>query len=385
MMPTDDPKLRLAVIANGDPLDVNLWSGTPLHMVEALRPLVDFVHIEPEPWAPWFTLLRRAAMKFSGGKLDIIWSRTLTRLGSSASRGRVVKAAPDATLVISNSALGRLLGHQTRTINLADTTGPSILNYYPEINRLSTRIKQRIVSFSKDNVSAAFLNSYPSFWARDSAIEDIGVPAERAVQIAWGANFKQFPQGSARQLSSPARLLFVGIDWLRKGGPQVVEAVRLLREKGVAVQLDVVGYRPETETASDGVTYHGRLYKNRTDHLALLESLYQQAHLFVLPTLYECLGIVFCEAAAYGLPSVSLRTGGVPSVVKDGETGLLLDVTASPADLADAIAGLIGDAPRYEAMSRAVLADSHERLNWDAWSHSMIATIRQRLAATGKA
>jgi glycosyltransferase involved in cell wall biosynthesis len=134
-----------------------------------------------------------------------------------------------------------------------------------------------------------------------------------------------------------------------------------------------------TSQAPPNVRFHGLLRKSDPAGRAKLEQLYAAAHIFFLPTRAEALGIVFAEAAAYGLVSVSYRTGGVPGVVKDGETGLLIDEGSDGDVFARAIAALATDPGRYEQMSRNALKDSRERLNWDCWARSMAQAARDAL------
>ena len=74
--------------------------------------------------------------------------------------------------------------------------------------------------------------------------------------------------------------------------------------------------------------------------------------LFVLSSLYEAQGRVIVEAMAAGLPVVATRVGGVPNVVVDGETGVLVPA-ADPQALASAIINVIGDRDKAKQMGQA--------------------------------
>jgi len=70
---------------------------------------------------------------------------------------------------------------------------------------------------------------------------------------------------------------------------------------------------------------------------------------FVFPSVFEALGISLVEAAACGLPAVASRTGGIVDVVEDGRSGLLV-TPGRASELASALASLVSDASRREAM-----------------------------------
>ena len=142
---------------------------------------------------------------------------------------------------------------------------------------------------------------------------------------------------------------------------------------------DVVGcQRPPEELPHPAIRFHGRLDKRCPEQRALLQQLYAQAHFLTMPTRAEAFGVVFAEAAAHGLPSIALRTGGVPSVVKHGETGWLLDPACTAADLAGAIRRIAGDPALYHRLSEGALADAAGRLNWDHWGQQVARAVHTR-------
>jgi len=139
----------------------------------------------------------------------------------------------------------------------------------------------------------------------------------------------------------PLRLLFVGNCTPLKGLDHLIEALSLLRD--IHLRLDIVGdvslepryykrlaRRAKALGVSERVTFHGAVSHEVLGHF------YSRADIFTFPSLYEGYGIVLAEAMQAGLPIVATRIGPVNEIVREGENALLVP----PADSA-ALAGAI--------------------------------------------
>jgi glycosyltransferase involved in cell wall biosynthesis len=354
-------------------------------MVRALGDHFALVHVERHPWPRWHPLLVRVLLKLTGGRCDIGWFAPYLRLVTMTMRRRLARARPDVVFALSAGELILALGDDFAVVNMADATGPLLTGYYPDYASMAPARRRAIDAGSLDSVRRSRLSIFPSAWACEGTWAECGLGPREVVEIAFGANLETGQESRVRQIDGPLLLLFVGYDWQRKGGDLVSGAVRQLVAEGLSVSLDVVGCeRPSGEPPSAAIRFHGRLDKDRPDHRALLQQLYADAHLFVMPTRAEAFGVVFAEAAAHGLPSIALRTGGVPSAVRHGETGWLLEPDAGPADLAAAIRRIAGDAALYSALSANALADAAQRLNWQTWGQRVALAVRTRLAHDGE-
>jgi starch synthase len=100
--------------------------------------------------------------------------------------------------------------------------------------------------------------------------------------------------------------------------------------------------------------------------------LLSHATVFACPSLYEPLGIVNLEAMACGTAVVASAVGGIPEVVADGETGLLVPPD-HPAALADAVGALIADPARAAALGRAGRERAVAEFGWQAVAAQTVA------------
>jgi glycosyltransferase involved in cell wall biosynthesis len=172
-----------------------------------------------------------------------------------------------------------------------------------------------------------------SSWTADSVVGDYRVPEYKVRVIRPGVDLARFRPATDRRPSARPRVLFVGGDFSRKGGEDLLEAINVL---GGEVELDVVtGRRPSSLPTSSPTRVHLGL-NHASDELF---NLFRQADIFVLPARGECYGHVICEAMASGLPVVATNVGAIPEIVEDGVSGLLVP-PSSPSALADALRAL---------------------------------------------
>ena len=95
-----------------------------------------------------------------------------------------------------------------------------------------------------------------------------------------------------------------------------------------------------------------------------------------MPSQQEAFGLVYCEACAFGLPSIARDTGGVSAIVQNGSNGLLFGADAAVEDYVAGIREIWADQPRYLAMTRAARAAFENRLRWNVWGARVEAEIR---------
>ncbi len=144
----------------------------------------------------------------------------------------------------------------------------------------------------------------------------------------------------------PIRLLFVGRLVPVKGLKYLFQAVKLLIDQSLPFELRIVGdgyHRGQLESLAKELGLTGHInFLGRVPFGPELFHIYRESDIFVLPSLSEGIPKTLLEAMASGLPIVATRVGGVPDVVKDEETGLLVE-PRSPEGLARAIARFAAD------------------------------------------
>lgn len=153
--------------------------------------------------------------------------------------------------------------------------------------------------------------------------------------------------------------LFVGSGFVRKGVGVLTDAAVRLAAGGVPFRVIVVGKgnaRPYLRRAARGGA-GGRIFF--TGPVSGAEDFYLGADAFLFPTVYEPFGIVCLEAMAYGLPVVTTRVSGASEVVRDGESGFILEDPFDPVSLSDRMVRLLdGDLRREMGVAARKTAES---------------------------
>jgi len=266
-----------------------------------------------------------------------------------------------------------------------DATFALMHNYYPKFSNLLNKSVREGYYLERLANERSSLLLYPSAWAARSAVEDHRADKEKVHVVPFGANFEAPPIEivQKRAKSDRCRLLFVGVDWPRKGGEIAFETLLKLDEMGVQAELIVCGCTPPKEFSHARMKVIPFLDKNDEEQRLELEKLFEMADFLLLPSRSECYGMVFCEASAFGLPSITTNTGGISGAVTNGENGYMLPPGAGGAEYARLIAEIYLDDHRYAELVKSSRAAFDARLNWDAWAISVDKLIREELDRRG--
>jgi glycosyltransferase involved in cell wall biosynthesis len=159
-----------------------------------------------------------------------------------------------------------------------------------------------------------------SEWAKKSLVNDYGAHPERVAVIHPGTVLSNFPDPKARgpRKPGPLRVLFVGGDFVRKGGDLLLEVAKTRLRGRVELHLVTAADVP----AEDGVF----VYRGVKPHSPVLLSRYAEADVFVLPTRGDCLAVVLGEAMASSLPIITTPVGAHAEAVEDERSGFIIGV-----------------------------------------------------------
>lgn len=148
--------------------------------------------------------------------------------------------------------------------------------------------------------------------------------------------------------SAPVRVLFLGGDFPRKGGPDLLRAWRAAALGPRATLTLATGWPIRQGDLPDGI----RVVRGVTPYSDAWIDLWRHTDLFVMPTKGEAFGMVFQEAAAAGVPAIGTAINAVPELIDDGVTGVLVP-PGDEAALAGALRRLVDSAGERRVMGHA--------------------------------
>ncbi|KMK65659.1 glycosyltransferase [Puniceibacterium sp. IMCC21224] len=387
-------RLRVAYLCDISPLNRNLYSGGNARIHAALQEHVGDVTILSNSWHLAEPARRLLHAMPTAINMRARWRMHLAlgRLIAAGVRRELAQGEYDVLFgAYSFQSMHRLkLPYPMVQVFSSDATQSTyreseIGAFHKSYVSLSRRLDPWIQRCEERVFQSCDLLLWPSEWLKNKADAMYGLTDATSKHVSWGANLSTpAPRITPTTISrdGPVRLLLIGRDWFAKGGPLAFDTMKALRDRGIDARLTVIGSQPPDFHLNEFVTVHRHLDKAEPDQLKTFEAALDQAHFLVMPS-YESFGFVFCEASAYGVPSLCLRVGGVP--IRDGVNGHALPQGAGVTEFADLIFGYLDTPAAYWALSQSTRAEFEQRLNWDSFGRRTAALIHQARVAKGLA
>lgn len=369
--------MKLAYVTEYDATDVHQWSGIGLFVSRSLRN--QNVHIDYVGPLAVHHRLRHLGKKSAYYALR---KRYLTDVQPDVARHFAEQAAeqidrlnPDIIFCPGTRPIAHLECRQP-VVFWSDSTFDGLVGFYPEFCNLSQETLRNGHKLDQIALTKCHTAIYSSQWAARGATRFYDVAPGKIKVLPLGANLESHPSEAVVEAAISNRsdkecsLLFVGVDWNRKGGPLALEVARTLNDSGLTCRLHVVGVTPPGPLP-DFVSTHGFLSKSNAADQEKLHRLFADSHFLILPTLAECFGLVFAEASAHGLPSLTTDVGGIAEVVRNGANGYRFPRDASPQEYASRIRECLHNRNEYRELALTSLSEFQTRLNWNTVGHSL--------------
>lgn len=375
-------RYQIGFLTSFDPLDKRKLSGITYHLLRAVeRNLGDVELLGPMTTRRLLSgLLNRIGKKFKH-RYNLDHSLYMAMRYAAYFNKKLKNKHFDLIIAPRSSTEIALLKTNIPVLYYSDTTFASLYNYYEWFSNFMS------LSVYEGNLIEKLAHKrsrwvvFTSQWAAQSAIEHYRTPAEKVHIIPFGPNLDEIPPRDkvlVPRQNEVCKLLFLGVEWQRKGGDIAFEAFKIMQQAGLKVSLTVCGCRPPEGVYDDQMQVIPFVNKNNFDEYKRFEALLYEHHFLILPTRAECFGVVFTEASAYAMPSVTTDTGGIPDAVVNGVNGYRLPLSARGDAFAKQIMELWSDYEgKYLPLSMSSRNFFEQTLNWDAFTDKVRALLEK--------
>lgn len=372
---------RLFAIAPGDPRDKRTWSGTPSALCDILerRGLLaggtSTSHLTPT----WAKAIAHAVSRL------YYYPATLAGYGRWARRakGRAVAKIVDtgdfdAALHFMTTHLPFPQGARKRRNYLyVDTSQRLWGQYASERGNRAGRLEQDVQTLERESFAQMDHIFTISHYLRTELIEQYGVDPGK-ITVAGSGRGKIEPYLGPKSYDTP-KLLYVALNWEEKGGQLALDGfVRARATRGELTMTLVCEPAKAAEFAANPVA---GLRAVTGISWEALQTLYNEATLFVMPAPHQPWGLAYLEALACRAPIVGLDRLSTPELTGYGKFGWVLK-QGTPEELADIILAAHQDPERLAVMGNAGQAYCLENFGWEIVADHI---ERQLIADSGKA
>jgi glycosyltransferase involved in cell wall biosynthesis len=364
--------MKVAYITQDSPHDLKGWSGLAYYIGESVRRHgAELDYFGPLDNSQTLGMRVKRRLYHSRGK-DMLEVREPALVKKWAREIEGNLRASDAEIILSTHTY---FLSEVKTdlpiVIFCDSNFQSMLDSYPYYQNLTEAIKRQSHEWERRDLARADAVCYACDWARDYAINTYGADPAKVHVVPFGANIEcdrteaDIEDYIARRPRDKCRLLFLGKIWERKGGDKAVAVAEALNKAGLPTTLTLMGSHPPADKKlPDFVNKLGFINKNEPAGLKQFNAAIGESHFLILPSKAEAFGIVFGEAASFGVPSLANAVGGITTAVKDGATGQTFPPDADPKEFADYVLDKFEDYDRYIDCGRRAFQDFKTRTNW---------------------
>jgi glycosyltransferase involved in cell wall biosynthesis len=380
--------IKIAYVSWFDPLSILSWSGCSYYLAQALaaHPSISLEFIGPLD-------SKHSFLRKTKGRIyrRILGKNYLANVDPAVLKHYAQQTASaleksDADFILSLGGIPIAYLETTKpVIYFWDCTFQGNLEYpwLSNLARESIRYGHEMERLALNKCSIAI---YSSDWAAQSALEDYNFDKTKLRIIPLGANTNSVRKFSDviklvdERSKDTCKLLFIGIDWIRKGGDLAYDVAKVLNARGLKTTLTVVGCAPQTSEALPAfVRCLGFLNKSHNDEAKKIDYLLSESHFLIVPSIAESFGTVFCEASSFATPSIARRIGGIPNAVRNGVNGKLFSEDATTAEYCDYIVHMFRDKDRYRALALSSFNEYQTRLNWTKTAEAIVGLFKDLL------
>lgn len=249
-----------------------------------------------------------------------------------------------------------------------------------DMHGISAKHIERALKYEVELAQRCDLIFVMGSFLRKSFIDVFGIDPSRVIVVGGGPNLRDEIEVDSAKRYDTAEILFVGIDFERKGGTLLLSAFSRVVQRFPSARLHIVGPRHIVIPAEirDKVIFHGYVSRQTSEGAALFRDLYHRCCVFVLPSMYDPFGMSSLEAMLCQIPVVVTRGWGWLDTVNHGVNGFLVE-RGSVDHLTETLSTCLSDPVMLNRMGRAGREIILGNFNWGLVAqrmHDAVASLR---------
>lgn len=249
---------------------------------------------------------------------------------------------------------------------------------YIEVYHKKATFSEKHLQYIIEKEAAFFKNAssifFSSSWALEQTKKVYGLTGNNFSVAGLGGNIP-IPPGLPAEFKK--YFLFVGLDFIGKGGMLVAEAFTKISKKYPDFKLYFVGGKPpEMVLANPAIRYLGYFDKSNNEQFLALQKIFSEAHALVLPTNKDITPLVIIEAGYFGCPSIAVRNFGIPEMIEDNVSGLLIESPPTADLLAKAMEKMCSDELLYKKLRSQTYTHFCNHYTWQKTGEKINEALR---------
>ena len=379
--------MKIAYVSENDSSDIQNWSGLDYFIKYSLsiQEGVEIITIDKltNNFRKWLRI-KKLFYNITGRRYQAIRE---PRLLKDYARQISERLPQDIDCIFAPSSMPiAYLESNIPVFFYTDAGFDEMIDYYPAyVNLCNETLKNGFLAEKRalENVKIAF---YASDWAKEAAIKHYNIPPDKIKTVPFGANiFKELSETTiqeniAARSTTEFNLLFIGVDFIRKGGNLAFELAEKLNQNGIKTTLHIVGIpNLPAKYRKDFVKNYGYVNKGQNEGKAIFDKLFSDSHFLIVPSEAEAYGLVYCEANAHGIPAIGTITGGIPTIIKNDVNGWIFEKEEFIENTYNKIKNTIERPDLYKKLAKTSFDEYKNRLNWRVSGKKLINFIKSAL------
>jgi glycosyltransferase involved in cell wall biosynthesis len=364
--------MRIAYVTTYDSTNVHTWSGLGNYVLQTLQTAgmqTECIgNLQEKRLWQWLSTQKRKY--YAKLQKHYVEDREPGLLKGYATQVKKRLAPLDYDVIFSPGTIPiAYLNVKKPVVFWTDATFAGLVNFYPHYTNLCAETLKNGHKMEQLALKNCHLAIYSSDWAAQTAIQNYDINPVKVKVVPFGANINcdrtlgDISQIVDRKNFELCKLLFVGVDWQRKGGEQALSVASLLNQRGLRTELHIVGCQPTTHLPNFAKC-HGFISKQTAEGRHFLAQLFSEVHFLILPSRADCTPVVIAEASSFGLPALSSQVGGISTTIQDDSNGRVFPLEAPPEDYCNYIEIYMSSIQTYKKLALSSFQEYSNRLNW---------------------